>query len=102
MNLLSPLETSLDATYLHMGCQVRAAAERGRGGSLVFGRPDITLSSRAWPRSGWASTASMGSVLVVQVVGTLFFGNATELKERVIQAHSRFLLSIMLSSCEVC
>ncbi len=27
----------------------------------------------------------MGSVLVVQVVGTLFFGNATELKERVAQ-----------------
>ena len=31
----------------------------------------------------------MGAVLVVQVVGTLFFGNATELKERVAQELNR-------------
>jgi len=44
-----------------------------------------TLRSSKW-RTAAARTAldhAMGSVLVVQVVGTLFFGNATELKERV-------------------
>ena len=44
-----------------------------------------TLRSSKW-RTAAARSAldnAMGSVLVVQVVGTLFFGNATELKERV-------------------
>ena len=46
-----------------------------------------TLRSSKW-RTGAARAAldnAMGAVLVVQVVGTLFFGNATELKERVAQ-----------------
>jgi SulP family sulfate permease len=46
-----------------------------------------TLRSSKW-RTAAARRAldnAMGAVLVVQVVGTLFFGNATELKERVAQ-----------------
>ena len=46
-----------------------------------------TLRSSKW-RTAAARAAldnAMGAVLVVQVVGTLFFGNATELKERVAQ-----------------
>ena len=44
-----------------------------------------TLRSSKWRPTGArvALDKAMGSVLVVQVVGTLFFGNATELKERV-------------------
>ena len=46
-----------------------------------------SLRSSKW-RTAAARAAldnAMGAVLVVQVVGTLFFGNATELKERVAQ-----------------